>query len=121
MLRQIDRAAGLQDNYVHAVLPDRQGGLWLALQTGASRVEVGSPFSVFDEASGLEQEWRAIVRHEGTLVRARIRRPLRGAAASAPATPPAQAGPLRFRRVPERRVVGLVDAAEWAIACWSRR
>ena len=33
-----NRAAGLQDNYVHAVLPDRHGGVWLALQTGASRV-----------------------------------------------------------------------------------
>ncbi len=67
LLRRIDRAAGLQDNYVHAVVADRQGGLWLALQTGASRVEIASPFSVFDEASGLEQEWRAVVRHEGSL------------------------------------------------------
>ena len=67
VVRQIDRASGLQDNYVHAVLPDGRGGVWLALQTGASRVEVTSPFSVFDKASGLEQEWRAIIRHEGSL------------------------------------------------------
>jgi hypothetical protein len=67
LLQQIDRAAGLQDNYVHAVQTDGQGGLWLALQTGASRVEIASPFSVFDETSGLEQEWRAIVRHEDAL------------------------------------------------------
>ena len=99
LLRRIDRAAGLQDNYVHAVVADRQGGLWLALQTGASRVEVASPFSVFDEASGLEQEWRAVVRHEGSLY-------VRGYAGLFVATPVSaehalrpKAGTMRFRRV----------------------
>jgi signal transduction histidine kinase/DNA-binding response OmpR family regulator len=108
LLHQIDRAAGLQDNYVHAVLPDRQGGLWLALQTGASRVEVASPFSVFDEASGLEQEWRAVLRHEGSLY-------VRGYAglfeAPLPSvqTTPARAGTLRFRRVPE------IESSVWSM------
>jgi signal transduction histidine kinase/DNA-binding response OmpR family regulator len=99
LLRRIDRAAGLQDNYVHAVVADRQGGLWLALQTGASRVEIASPFSVFDEASGLEQEWRTVVRHEGSLY-------VRGYAglfvappASTQNAPRPKAGTMHFRRV----------------------
>jgi signal transduction histidine kinase/DNA-binding response OmpR family regulator len=65
--QQIDRSTGLQDNHVHGIWPDRQGGLWLALQHGVSRVELGSPFTIFDEASGLEREWREVVRHQGVL------------------------------------------------------
>lgn len=65
--QQIDRASGLQDNHVHGIWPDRQGGLWLALQHGVSRVEFRSPYSVFDEASGLEREWREVARHDGDL------------------------------------------------------
>ena len=109
LLNQIDRTAGLQDNYVHAVLADRQGGVWLALQTGASRVEVVSPFSVFDEASGLEQEWREVVKHEGSLY-------VRGYAglfeaslhSSRPATNGAL-GSLQFHRVRE------IEGSVWAL------
>ncbi|MGH9159518.1 MAG: two-component regulator propeller domain-containing protein, partial [Vicinamibacteraceae bacterium] len=67
VLQQIDQASGLQDNHVHAVLPDSQGGLWLGLQKGVSRVEVASPFTAFDEGSGLEREWREVVEHDETL------------------------------------------------------
>jgi signal transduction histidine kinase/CheY-like chemotaxis protein len=67
IVQQIDEAAGLQDNHVHAVLPDRQGGVWLGLQNGVSRVEVSSPFSIFDQRSGLEREWREVIRHGDTL------------------------------------------------------
>lgn len=65
--QQIDRTRGLMTNHVHAVWPDQQGGLWLALQHGISRIELGSPFSVFNESSGLEPEWREIIRHQGVL------------------------------------------------------
>jgi signal transduction histidine kinase/DNA-binding response OmpR family regulator len=67
LVQQIDKSAGLQDNHVHAVLPDRQGGVWLGLQNGVSRVEVSSPFSIFDQRSGLEREWREVIRHGDTL------------------------------------------------------
>ena len=108
LLHQVDRVAGLQDNYVHAVLPDRQGGLWLALQTGASRVEVGSPFSVFDEASGLEQEWRAVVKHEGS-VYVRGYAGLFEADLPSPGDATPAAGALRFRRVPE------IESSVWSM------
>ena len=67
IVQQIDQAAGLQDNHVHAVLPDREGGVWLGLQNGVSRVEVSSPFSIFDQRSGLEREWREMIRHGDTV------------------------------------------------------
>ena len=109
LLNQIDRTAGLQDNYVHAVLADRQGGVWLALQTGASRVEVVSPFSAFDEASGLEQEWREVVKHEGSLY-------VRGygglfEANLQAARPTGHGAPasLRFRRMPE------IESSVWSL------
>jgi signal transduction histidine kinase/DNA-binding response OmpR family regulator len=109
LLNQIDRTAGLQDNYVHAVLADRQGGVWLALQTGASRVEVVSPFSVFDEASGLEQEWREVVKHRGSLY-------VRGYSGLFEASLPAgrmahhaTLGSLQFHRVPE------IESSVWSL------
>lgn len=65
--QQIDRSAGLLADHAHGVWPDRQGGLWVALQHGISRVELNSPFTLFDEGSGLEREWRDVVRHQGIL------------------------------------------------------
>lgn len=41
VVRQIDQSAGLQANHVLAVWLDRDGGLWLGLQSGISRVDVG--------------------------------------------------------------------------------
>lgn len=67
IVRQVDQSSGLQDNHVHGVWADKQGGLWLALQSGASRVEAVSPFSRFGEESGLEREWREVIRHQNTV------------------------------------------------------
>jgi signal transduction histidine kinase/DNA-binding response OmpR family regulator len=109
LLQQIDRSAGLQDNYVHAVLPDQQGGLWLALQTGASRVEVASPFSVFDEASGLEQEWRAVVRHDESLYVRGYGGLFQAMLPLATNERPAAGRTLHFRRVPG------IEAPVWSM------
>ena len=46
---------------------DRQGGLWLALYNGISRVEIPSPLSLFSESSGLSGDVVAITRHRGVL------------------------------------------------------
>lgn len=67
IVRRLDQSVGLQANHVHSVWYDRDGGLWLGLQSGISRVDVGSPFSIFDEDFGLEREWRDILNHRGTL------------------------------------------------------
>lgn len=65
--RQIDESTGLLDNHVLAVQPDRHSGAWLALQNGVSRIELSPAFSVFDESSGLEREWREAIEHDGML------------------------------------------------------
>jgi signal transduction histidine kinase/DNA-binding response OmpR family regulator len=104
VVRQIDEAAGLQENHVHGIWPDRDGGLWLALQSGVSRVDVGSPFSIFDEDVGLEREWREVITHQGTL----YVRGYRGLFASVSSN-------LLFTRVPE------IEAPVWATAVAGNR
>jgi signal transduction histidine kinase/DNA-binding response OmpR family regulator len=104
VIRQIDEAAGLQENHVHGVWPDRDGGLWLTLQSGVSRVDVSSPFAILDEDVGLEREWREVIKHQGTL----YVRGYRGLFASITAS-------LRFKRVPE------IEAPVWATAVAGNR
>ncbi len=103
VLQQIDQAMGLQGNHVHAVLPDRQGGVWVALQNGVSRIDVSSPFSIFDEGSGLEREWREIVRHDGMLYVRGYKGLFAAAVPPAGSTGAATSGPgrLRFQRIVE--------------------
>jgi signal transduction histidine kinase/DNA-binding response OmpR family regulator len=92
VVRRIDQSVGLQANHVISVWHDRDGGLWLGLQSGISRVDVGSPFSIFDEDFGLEREWRDILNHRGTLY-------VRGYKGLFVADPPAAGAAPRFRRV----------------------
>ena len=50
---RVNRANGLPSDVVYYAMPDREGALWLGLDTGASRVETPSPVSFFDQADGL--------------------------------------------------------------------
>lgn len=63
----INKTSGLQDENVYASYLDNQDGLWLGLGNGISRVEVSSPLSVYQDASGLKGNVEAIVRHNGVL------------------------------------------------------
>ena len=65
--QHLNKESGLQDENVKYVYPDRQGGLWLALNDGISRVEVPGPFMIFDDYSGLKTDVHSIRRHEGVL------------------------------------------------------
>lgn len=105
--RRVDRRSGLPDNHVHGVWPDREGGLWLALQTGISRVELDSAFTRFGEESGLEREWRELVRFGDTVY-------VRGYRGLFTATLPGDgevqpSATLRFHRVAE------IDPPVWDI------
>ncbi len=64
---QIDRRAGLLSNDVKNIFVDREGGMWLGLQTGIARVEYGAPLTYFNEQSGVTGSIGAIIRHRGTL------------------------------------------------------
>ena len=54
VLRVLGQNVGLDsDEYVLYAYPDRQGGLWLALDTGLLRVDALSPLTTFGQSAGL--------------------------------------------------------------------
>ncbi len=63
----IDTRLGLSDNYVTGVALDAEGGLWLALNSGLVRLEIGSPISTVDLRSGLDGSVYAATRHRGRI------------------------------------------------------
>lgn len=66
-LERIDQRNGLGSPSVYYVMPDREGGLWLALGVGLARVEAQSPFSLFGPEEGLRAAASDLVRFEGRL------------------------------------------------------
>jgi len=67
LLEHTDKSAGLQDEMVLAMQSDQQGGIWLGLFNGITRVESPSPLSIFGEESGLKGGVLRIIRHSGFL------------------------------------------------------
>ncbi|HWT15127.1 MAG TPA: ATP-binding protein [Patescibacteria group bacterium] len=67
LVGRLGKPHGLQDDTVLATLVDRQGGLWLGLDRGLSRVETALPLTRFDERSGLAGGVLALHRHRGQL------------------------------------------------------
>ncbi len=51
-LRIFDRNTGLADNVVMSLAQDREGGLWLGFNSGAARLDLAGPASVFDSTNG---------------------------------------------------------------------
>lgn len=66
--RLIRKSDGLKENNVKFIFPDREQGLWAALSTGISRIEIPGPISVIDERLGLEGIPQSIIRHQEKLV-----------------------------------------------------
>ncbi|HVO43377.1 MAG TPA: triple tyrosine motif-containing protein, partial [Aggregatilineales bacterium] len=67
LVRHLTKASGLADNVVYALFQDRQRGLWLALDTGIARIDLGSPLSRFDDRTSLQGAILALQRHSGRL------------------------------------------------------
>jgi signal transduction histidine kinase/ligand-binding sensor domain-containing protein len=67
LLRVINESQGLRDEQVWSSFTDRDGGVWLALNSGLARVEVNTPISVFGEAAGLTGIVAGIKRHQGEI------------------------------------------------------
>ncbi|MEB2778138.1 response regulator [Algoriphagus sp. D3-2-R+10] len=65
--RIITKKNGLLNDEVYGICLDNRNGLWLALQTGISYLEYLSPYTFFDEKTGLEGTVDAITRHNGKL------------------------------------------------------
>ena len=67
-LRQIvSKTSGLQDEDVKFLYLDREGALWLALNSGLARVETPAPLSLYSEPLGIKGSVEAMVRHRGRL------------------------------------------------------
>lgn len=64
---RLEKSDGLLDDWIHALLQDHQGGLWMALNKGLARAEVGYPLSSFTEHVGLAGTVLALRRHSGRL------------------------------------------------------
>ena len=50
LLQLLDASTGLEDT-VYCVFPDREGALWVGLDSGLARVETPSPVSLLDRRS----------------------------------------------------------------------
>ena len=66
-LGHITEQNGIANNQVHALTVDREGALWLAHQTGISKVSLQLPYTYFDSRNGLDGTVSCILRHEGKL------------------------------------------------------
>jgi signal transduction histidine kinase/CheY-like chemotaxis protein len=64
---QVARPQGLSTDVIYYVMPDREGGLWLGLDSGIARVETPAPVSFFDQTSGLPSGVNRAFRHDGRL------------------------------------------------------
>ncbi len=67
LLKTLGKPDGLQDHSINGMALDNQNGLWLAMESGISRVELASPASVFDKRSGLQGKVYFSTLHQGKL------------------------------------------------------
>jgi signal transduction histidine kinase len=68
LLARLDESIGLLNRAVRDFCCDREGGLWLGLESGIARVEWPSLFTVFDGINGLGLGFvTSVTRHEGVL------------------------------------------------------
>ncbi len=67
ILNQMDKESGLLDNQIWFVFQDSQNNIWLALNNGISHIEYPSPWSYFNESTGLEGNVHDIKRYNGEI------------------------------------------------------
>jgi signal transduction histidine kinase/CheY-like chemotaxis protein/AraC-like DNA-binding protein len=67
MMEIIAEADGILNDQVYGLTTDQAGALWMATQTGISKVAMQLPYRNFDERSGLAGTVSAITRHQGAL------------------------------------------------------
>ncbi len=52
LVQRVAEAEGLPSSSAYRVTEDREGGVWIGTSMGAARVELGSPYSLFDKENG---------------------------------------------------------------------
>lgn len=65
LVQRVNKAAGLHNDTIGYVYPDREGGLWLGMDNGLARLETPSPLSLFTEPFGPQGAVEDLVRHQG--------------------------------------------------------
>jgi diguanylate cyclase (GGDEF)-like protein len=96
----IDTSVGLADNFVNGAVVDREGSLWLALNSGIARIEIASPLSVIDRRAGLEGSVYVLARHLGKLWVGTAAGLFTTATAAGDSKVPEWGLPVRMRAVP---------------------
>lgn len=67
LLQVIDSRAGLGMNTIYFVYEDHSGAIWVAMDNGLARVEIGSGSTLFDSRNGLLSGGYRLSRHRGIL------------------------------------------------------
>lgn len=66
-LQQISQESGLSSNAIEFIYKDKRGDIWIGPEGSISHIEIPSPFSIFDDASGVEGFVSDITRHNGVI------------------------------------------------------
>ncbi len=66
-IQHLDQPQGLQNSSVLGIYQDQALNLWLSLDMGITHVEINSPFTIYNEHSGLEGRVINSVLHQGKL------------------------------------------------------
>ena len=62
-----NRESGIINDAAYGLAGDSEGDLWISTDAGISRVEIGSPFTVFDDRAGVSTQPYFVYRHEDTI------------------------------------------------------
>ncbi|MGB0521332.1 MAG: SpoIIE family protein phosphatase [Flammeovirgaceae bacterium] len=73
ILQYLNKKFGLADEVMICLYTDQAGGLWAGLNTGVARIEMNSPFRIWDDRQGLEGAVSDAIRIDGTLYVATVR------------------------------------------------
>ena len=63
----IDQNTGMRDNDVKQVYQDKWNNLWMALNTGISKLDYSSPISFYDDNTGIYGSIKTITKHNNKL------------------------------------------------------
>ncbi len=63
----LNKEIGLATNTAYLLSTDNQGGLWISMEKGFSRVQLTSAVSYFNERNGLIRQLNAVLQHMGTV------------------------------------------------------
>ena len=67
LVKIINKSNGLNDNNVWYLFSDREHNLWACLESGLARIDVTSPYTLFNETTGIIGDAVSVIYHKKTL------------------------------------------------------